>query len=157
QCEEGVAHFRKANPVVRALRDVSMGQVEAAEGRLPTVVFRRCRHVVAEIARTTQAADQLARRDYAGFGRLMVQSHASLRDDYEVSVPELDYLVEKSVETPGVYGARMTGGGFGGCVVALVQPRAVETLIGHLKHAYSQKFGIQPAAFITTATAGAGV
>jgi galactokinase len=157
QCEEGVAYFRKAHPQIKALRDVTMAQVEAAEGRLPEVVFRRCRHVVAEIARTTQAADQLARRDYDGFGRLMIQSHASLRDDYEVSVPELDYLVEKSVETPGVYGARMTGGGFGGCIVALAQPAAVDTLIGLLTKAYSQKFGIQPAAFVTTATGGAGV
>ena len=87
----------------------------------------------------------------------MLQSHASLRDDYEVSVPELDFLVEEAMKARGVYGARMTGGGFGGCIVALAQPRAVEPLIEHLNNAYRVKFGIRPIAFVTTATQGASV
>src|SRR5262245_34497806 len=81
QCEEGVAFFRKENPQVKALRDVTMKQVEAAEGKLPEVVFRRCRHVVGEIARTTQFAALIAKKDYDHAGELMMQSHASLRDD----------------------------------------------------------------------------
>ena len=157
QCEEGVAHFRKANPSVRALRDVSMAQVEAARLELSDVVFRRCRHVVGENARTVDAAEKLGQRHYDAVGELMQQSHASLRDDYEVSIPELDYLAEQSMTVRGVYGARMTGGGFGGCIVALAQPRAVEPLIEHLKTTYTRKFGKEPHAFVTTATQGVSV
>ena len=87
----------------------------------------------------------------------MLESHSSLRDDYQVSVPELDFLVEEAMKIKGVYGARMTGGGFGGCIVALAQPRAVEPLTAHLVRTYQEKFGKAPAVFATTATAGASV
>ncbi|MDB5289698.1 MAG: galactokinase [Phycisphaerales bacterium] len=157
ECEEGVAFFRTQNPEVRALRDVTIKQIEAAEGKLPDVVFRRCRHVVSENARTTHAADLLTKRHYEEAGELMVQSHASLRDDYEVSTVELDYLATEAIKVKGVYGARMTGGGFGGCIVALCQPRSVEPLVGHLSKQYQKQFGIEPAEYVTTATAGAGV
>jgi galactokinase len=157
QCEEGVRYFQKQNPEIRALRDVSLPQVAAAEGKLDDVVFRRCRHVVGEIARTTEAATKLGRRDYEEFGELMQESHHSLRHDYEVSTPELDHLVEQSMQIKGVYGARMTGGGFGGCIVALVQPRAVDPLREHLTRTYREQFGKDPAMFVTAATAGASV
>jgi galactokinase len=157
QCQEGVRYFQKQSPGVRALRDVTIAEIEAAEGKLDDVVFRRCRHVVSEIARTVEAATQLGRHNYEDFGRLMLESHDSLRRDYEVSTPELDYLVEQSMAVRGVYGARMTGGGFGGCTVALAQPRAVEQLREHLKRVYPQKFRKEPAVFATTATAGASV
>jgi galactokinase len=155
ECEEGVAFFRKQDPDIRALRDVSMAQVQAAQGKLSDVVFRRCRHVVSEIARTTQAADLLTQRHYEEAGELMIESHASLRDDYEVSTVELDFLAEQAMKVKGVYGARMTGGGFGGCIVTLCQPRSVEPLIEHLNKQYVEKFKIEPAAYVTTATAGA--
>ena len=87
----------------------------------------------------------------------MAASHASLRDDYEVSCPELDFLAEEAPKVRGVYGARMTGGGFGGCIVALVQPRSVEPLREHLNAVYMDKFKITPAIYVTTATAGASV
>jgi galactokinase len=87
----------------------------------------------------------------------MVQSHNSLRDDYEVSVPELDFLVEEAMKFKGVYGSRMTGAGFGGCTVSLVQPRAVENFTRTIEQAYQQKFKAQPSIFATTATAGASV
>jgi galactokinase len=157
ECEEGVAFFRKTNPAVRALRDVTIAQVQAAEGKLPEVVFRRCRHVVGENARATQGADHLTREQYDAFGELMMQSHQSLRDDYEVSCPELDFLTEQAMKVRGVYGARMTGGGFGGCIVALTQPRAVEPLAEQLTRTYQAKFQIRPTVFATTATAGASV
>ncbi len=157
QCEEGVAAFRQTNPTVRALRDVHLSDVEAARGTLSDVVFRRCRHVVSENGRTTRAASELHHRNYEEVGQLMVQSHASLRDDYEVSTPELDFLVEESVKIRGVYGARMTGGGFGGCIVALAQPRAVEPLAEQLKQSYPQRFGKEPMLFATSPTAGASV
>jgi galactokinase len=157
QCEEGVAFFKKKNPEVKALRDVNLKQVEDAKGQLSDVVFRRCRHVVSENARTVEAAKMLGREDYEVAGRLMVESHKSLRDDYEVSIPELDFLAAESMKVKGVYGARMTGGGFGGCVVALVQPRAVDALRDHLSQTYRDKFGKEPTVFVTTPTAGAGM
>jgi galactokinase len=142
---------------VRALRDVSIKQLEDAQPQLSEVVFRRCRHVVAENARTTEAAKMLGRREYERVGELMIQSHASLRDEYEVSCPELDYLAAEAMKVKGVYGARMTGAGFGGCIVALAQPRAVQPLIEHLQGSYRQAFNIKPAAFVTSATAGAQI
>jgi galactokinase len=157
QCEEGVAHFKTLNPGVKALRDVTLLDVTGAQPKLADVVFRRCRHVVSENARTVRAASALHNRHYEEFGQLMVQSHQSLRDDYEVSTPELDFLVEESAKMKGVYGARMTGGGFGGCIIALAQPRAVEPLTEQLKKAYPAKFGKEPVIFATAATAGASV
>src|SRR5207249_1962333 len=117
----------------------------------------RCRHVVSENARTVEAAKLLGRKEYERFGELMVQSHQSLRDDYQVSCPELDFLAAEAMTCKGVYGARMTGGGFGGCIVALAQPRAVEGLLAHLTQVYQKQFNIVPAAYVTTATAGASI
>jgi galactokinase len=152
QCEEGAEFFK-----VKALRDVMMDQVTAAKGKLSDVVFKRCRHVVGEIARTTEAAKQLVARKFDLVGELMVQSHNSLRDDYEVSTEELDYLVEESMTVKGVYGARMTGGGFGGCIVALVKPDRVDALTTHLNAVYPKKVGKKPEIYVTTATDGAKV
>lgn len=157
QCAEGVAYFRNLNPSVRALRDVTVKQLEEARGRLSDLVYRRCRHVVSENSRTSEAAVLLGRRDYERAGQLMVQSHNSLRDDYEVSCPELDFLAAESMKVKGVYGARMTGGGFGGCIVALVQPRAVDALVEHLRQGYSARFGKEPVAFVTNPAPGAGL
>jgi galactokinase len=157
QCEAGVAYFQNQHPQVKALRDVTVAQIEAANGKLDDTVYRRCRHVVGENARTVEAASKLTQRRYEEVGELMLKSHQSLRDDYEVSIPQLDFLVEESMTVKGVYGARMTGGGFGGCIVALVQPRSVEPLTEHLKNVYPKRFGKEPAVFATTATAGVSV
>jgi galactokinase len=154
ECEQGVEFFRKSDPKIKALRDVTIQQLEAASGKLPDLIYRRCRHVITENTRTTQLAKQLSGRRYEEVGELMLQSHKSLRDDYEVSCEELDFLTEHASGFKGVYGARMTGGGFGGCIVALVQPRAVEPLTQHLKQAYKQRFKLDPAVYVTTATAG---
>jgi galactokinase len=157
QCAEAVRFFQREDPEVKALRDVSLPEVEGARAKLPDVIFRRARHIVTENARTTQAATQLGHHNYEDFGTLMGESHASLRDDYEVSAPELDFLVEQAMTVRGVYGARMTGGGFGGCIVALAQPRAVDPLREHLKRVYPERFRKEPAVFATVATAGASV
>jgi galactokinase len=157
ECDQGVRFFQQINPSVKALRDVTAKQVEAAAGKLDEVVLRRCRHVVGENIRTTEASAALEKQKYERAGELMVQSHASLRDDYQVSVPELDFLVERAMSVKGVYGARMTGGGFGGCIVALVQPRSIVPLIEHLDVAYFERFNLHPATFVTNATAGASV
>jgi galactokinase len=152
QCEEGAKYFK-----VKALRDVTMDQVNAAKGKLSEIVFNRCRHVVGEIARCTDAAKELVARHFDRVGELMVQSHNSLRDDYQVSTEELDYLVEQSMKVTGVYGARMTGGGFGGCIVALVKPDRVDALTTHLNTVYPKKVGKKPEIYVTTATDGAKV
>jgi galactokinase len=157
QCEKGLAYFRSIKPGVRALRDVAASDLAAAELRLDQLTFRRCRHVIGEIARTVRAAERLAQRDYDTVGQLMFDSHASLRDDFEVSTPELDALVEIAASVRGVYGARMTGAGFGGCIVALVQPRAVDALKEQLLPAYAERTGKTAEMYLTDATAGAGV
>jgi len=157
QCEQGVAQFAKSDPKVRALRDVTLDQLHAAKGALLDVVFRRCRHIITENARTQEAAEKLAQRHYEQVGELMVQSHNSLRDDYEVSCAELDFLAAEAAGVKGVYGARMTGGGFGGCIVALAQPRAVDRLSEHLNQVYPAKFEKKPGIYVTTATQGASV
>jgi galactokinase len=157
ECEEGLSKLRKITPDIKALRDVSMEQLEAARSELGDVIYRRCRHVITENARTTDAAQKLSRRFYDEAGLLMVESHQSLRDDYEVSCPQLDLLAEQAMKVGGVYGARMTGAGFGGCIVALAIPRAVENLKSHLIQAYQKRYGKEPGFFVTGATAGAGL
>ncbi|NXL75166.1 GALK1 Galactokinase, partial [Leptocoma aspasia] len=131
QCEEAAAALGKAS-----LRDATLAELEEARSRLGDEVFRRARHVIGEIARTAQAAEALQHRDYGTFGRLMVESHNSLRDDYEVSCPELDELVAAALEVDGVYGSRMTGGGFGGCTVTLLEAGAAERAQQHIKEKY---------------------
>lgn len=157
QCEEGVAVLKRDHPQIMALRDASLEQVNAAKGRMSEVVYRRCRHVVTENLRVIEMAQKLLLQHYEEVGELMVKSHNSLRDDYEVSCVELDFLVEQALTVKGVYGARMTGGGFGGSIVALIQPRAFEALSEHLHKAYTAKFDRQPTVFSTIATAGASV
>ncbi|NXO35556.1 GALK1 Galactokinase, partial [Locustella ochotensis] len=132
QCEEAAAALGKAS-----LRDATLAELEEARSRLGEEVFRRARHVIGEIARTAQAARALQHRDYRTFGRLMVESHNSLRDDYEVSCPELDELVAAALEVDGVYGSRMTGGGFGGCTVTLLEAGAAERAQQHIQEKYS--------------------
>jgi galactokinase len=151
QCEQAVAFFKKSDPNVRALRDVTTKQVDAAHGHLDDTVFRRARHVVGENQRAVEAATALGQRNYERAGELMVRSHNSLRDDYEVSCEELDYLSAEAMTVKGVYGARMTGGGFGGCIVALTQPRAVDSLTDHLHKTYQAKYRITPQVIVTRA------
>uniref|UniRef100_A0A8C6JIN3 Galactokinase n=1 Tax=Melopsittacus undulatus TaxID=13146 RepID=A0A8C6JIN3_MELUD len=128
QCEEAAAALGKTS-----LRDATMADLEAARSSLGEEVYRRARHVISEIARTVQAAQALQDRDYGMFGRLMVESHNSLRDDYEVSCLELDELVAAALEVDGVYGSRMTGGGFGGCTVTLLEAGAAERAQHHIQ------------------------
>ncbi|NXI57263.1 GALK1 Galactokinase, partial [Chloroceryle aenea] len=132
QCEEAAVVLGKSS-----LRDATMTELEAARSRLGEEVYQRARHVIGEIARTAQAAQALQDRDYRMFGRLMVESHNSLRDDYEVSCSELDELVAAALEVDGVYGSRMTGGGFGGCTVTLLEARAAERAQHHIQEKYS--------------------
>jgi galactokinase len=120
-CEEGVAALRRADPLVRALRDATLEQLDDVRGDLSQRIYARCHHVITENDRVGRAAATIERGDFCECGALMAASHASLRDDYEVSCDELDVMVDSVTALDGVFGARMTGGGFGGCVVALVE------------------------------------
>uniref|UniRef100_A0A8C4QS56 Galactokinase 1 n=1 Tax=Eptatretus burgeri TaxID=7764 RepID=A0A8C4QS56_EPTBU len=116
-----------------SLREAKQDDLQELRRHVSDVVFRRARHVIGEIARTTQAAHALKTGDFGAFGKLMLESHASLRCDYEVSSPELDQLVELAKAVPGVYGSRLTGGGFGGCTVTLLEASATTGAINHLQ------------------------
>ena len=155
ECERGVELLREVMPRVRALRDVSEAGLREHEGRLPEPVRRRVRHVVTENARTLAAAEALRAGDTAEMGRLMYLSHESLRDDYEVSCAELDVLVEAASRVEGVWGARMTGGGFGGCTVNLVRRDALKNFQNTVVTHYHQATGLTPAFYISEARAGA--
>ena len=144
---------------VASLRDAHEAAVAsaAANGTLDKVETRRARHVVGEIARTLQAVESLAGGDYAAFGRLMYASHASLRDDYEVSCEELDAIVELAAGQDGVYGARMTGGGFGGCAIILAAADKARTICGAVSGGFVERFARACPIFQTRACAGAEV
>ena len=147
ECEEGVAHFRQFDNTIRALRDVSGEMFNARNQGLDPVVRRRCRHVVAENQRVLDATAALRSGQLDRFGALMNASHDSLRDDFEVSCPQLDLLVELANGTEGVLGSRMTGAGFGGCTVSIVHRDAVDQLTDRLAE-YTAKFDLQPGVFV---------
>jgi len=157
ECEEGVRLLQAHLPSIRALRDVSPALFERYAGALPEDVRRRCRHVVYEDQRVLDGIAALERGDPTAFGELMNASHVSLRDDYEVSCVELDAMVEAAWAAPGVIGARMTGGGFGGCAVALVEAGHAEAFSAQVAVAYKERTGIVPSLYICTAEPGADV
>jgi galactokinase len=156
QCEEGVRILSRTIPNIRALRDVTEQQLEEHRSELPDLVYRRCHHVVTENARVEQAAAALDAGNLAQFGRLMADSHRSLRDDYQVSCRELDLMVEVAARQPGVYGSRMTGGGFGGCTISLVRHEAVPDFQESVADAYREPTGLSPQIFVSSAADGAG-
>lgn len=155
QCEEGVAALQAVLPDIRALRDVSSAQLEEHKALLSETVYRRCRHVVSENERVLQAVTALRANELATVGRLMNESHTSLRDDYEVSSPALDAMVNAMRSASGVYGARLTGAGFGGCAVALVQPGKEQTVVDAIFEKYPKAANIWPEVYISQAGPGA--
>jgi galactokinase len=158
QCEASVSWLRKKFPQVRSLRDATMDMLEDGRLGMDPTAFRRARHVISEIQRTTDFAAALEARDYVRCGNLMYGSHESLRDDYAVSCAELDALVAIARTVPGVYGARMTGGGFGGCIVALCTADAVAPLTARIDAEYPRKSaGKKATTFATVASEGAKV
>lgn len=157
ECEAGVLLLSSVYPSVKALRDVSLEELDQHRGQLPETIYRRSKHVVTENDRTLRAAESLAQGDFAAFGARMVESHRSLRDDYEVSCAELDLAVELALSTPNVFGARMTGGGFGGCTVSLCEEAASGELIQRVEEGFAAAFGARPRLFVTGACDGARV
>jgi len=142
------------------LRDATSEQLEGAKGKMDGVVYRRARHVISEIERTTHAAEGVRASNWPTVGQLMYASHTSLRDDYEVSCSELDAVVEiaESIGPEGgVLGCRMTGGGFGGCTVALVRADAVSAISDQVATQYEKRTKIKPTLFVSRPAAGATV
>jgi galactokinase len=155
ECEHGVEILQQQLPGIRALRDVSVAEFELYQDTLPEPIKRRCRHVITENERTLQSADALSKGDFETIGNLMLASHVSLRDDYEVSSDELDLLVEIASSIEGVVGARMTGGGFGGCTVNLVRRDALEIFQQTIAEKYTAATNIAPAIYFSDAGDGA--
>ncbi len=151
QCEEAARHFG-----VPALRDVDLATFERGAAGLAPLPRRRARHIVRENARTLAAAEALGRGDAGEMGRLMNASHESLRDDFEVSSPALDAIVEGARAAPGCVGARMTGAGFGGCAVALVRAADAGAFEAHLRRAYQQSQGREASVYLCRPVDGAG-
>jgi galactokinase len=153
-CNEAVRLLKQRLPKITALRDVSPEQLQANADLLPPEILKRARHVVSEIWRTQEAARALEHGDLTTFGALMYQSHESLRDDYEVSVPEIDALVAIARELPGCYGSRITGGGFGGSTVSLVRVGAVDAFAAELASRYRQQVGNEARVLVCTPSEG---
>jgi galactokinase len=156
ECEAGVHHFAQSRPNVRALRDVTATELMRAREDLSDLIYRRCRHVISESARVLDGAQALQSGNLGAFGQLMYESHRSLRDDYEVSCQELDLMVELAAQVEGVYGSRMTGGGFGGCTISLVKEENVEEFKRVLGQGYQQTTGLAPEIYVCSAAEGAG-
>ncbi len=154
-CEEGVAELAPAiGGTITALRDITPEMLKAHRHLLSEETWRRCRHVIAENARVLDAAVALEKGDLEACGALMNASHVSMRDDYEISCKEIDILVDIAQAQPGVYGSRMTGGGFGGCTVSLVAADKVDAFIATVAAEYEAATGLKPAIFSCSPMAG---
>lgn len=154
ECEEGVRQLQRVLPNISALRDVSPDDFKKYKGRLDANIVRRCRHVIFENRRVDMSVELLRKGDMAGFGLLMEHSHISLRDNYEVSCPELDLLIGIAKGVEGVNGARMTGAGFGGCTVNFVRTEALSDFRNEVLRIYPEKTGLTPAIYICQAAGG---
>jgi galactokinase len=156
QCEAAAAALARDDPGIRSLRDVTVGMLPTVAALVDDETYRRCRHVVTENARVEATIAALAAGDLAAVGAAWAASHASLREDFEVVSPELDALVEIAAAVPGVAAARMTGAGFGGCTVNLVERGAVDALRERLMADYPARTGLTPRVFPVDPVAGAG-
>ena len=155
QCRQAVAQLGTTGLAAKSLREVDLTDLEVARHTLSEVLLKRARHVVSENGRVLKAVQDLEKGDLDSFGKLMIASHESLRDDYEVSCRELDVLVELALRQPGVLGARMTGAGFGGCTVNLVQAGAAQPFVEAVKEGYHKATGLNAEVYVCEASDGA--
>ncbi len=154
ECEEGIRILRFAFPQVDSLRDVTIPMLRSQADKLPSIVFQRCKYVVEEIERVDVACRALENNDLKSFGQKMYETHEGLSQDYEVSCPELDFLVEQSRNFKAVVGARMMGGGFGGCTINLVEADAADDFIKNIRLAYHKTFNIYLQSYIVNISNG---
>ncbi|QJB35615.1 galactokinase [Chitinophaga oryzae] len=157
QCEEGVKAIQAQHPEVSSLRNATMPMLEAVKAQLPAKVYDRCKYVIEEIQRVQDATELLKKGDLQAFGQLMYATHEGLSVLYEVSCPELDFLVSLAKERPEVAGARVMGGGFGGCTINLVKQDKVDAFRGFVTDRYQQQFGKVPEIYVTTIENGTTV
>jgi galactokinase len=155
ECEEAVRILSTVLPGILALRDVTAAQLEEHSHLLPDKIFRRARHIVLENARVLKAAEAFQSGQVENLGKLMADSHRSLREDFEVSCPELDAMVEIAARQRGVFGARMTGGGFGGCTINLVEAVHAQEFQKKVTAAYTGATGLRPDIYVCKASQGA--
>lgn len=155
ECEAGVGIIARKYPAVQSLRDVTMEMLEEHRDDMAEVVFRRCRFVIEENARVFETCEAMAKGDLGRVGGLMGLSHRGLRDDYEVSCPELDLLVDWSIEQAGILGARMMGGGFGGCTINLVEEEGMWGMIGSFGRRYLERTGKELKEYVVVTGDGA--
>ena len=142
---------------IEALRDVTPEQLEAKRRKLPDLVYRRCRHIVTENARVLEAERALEAGDFVACGRAMNASHVSMQKDFEITCPEVDTLAGLAQTVKGVYGSRMTGGGFGGCTISLVEASAVDKASQILTDGYRIATGLDTDIFVCAPSDGAGL
>lgn len=154
ECEEAVNFINQRYPEVRSLRDVDLGRLEEFRGSLPEHLYKRAHYVVSENERVLKAVEALKQEDLDQFGSLMYDSHKGLRNNYEVSCEELDFLVDLTTDYKPVKGARMMGGGFGGCTINLIEEGAVEEFIEAASKAYYKQFQIEPEAIVVSPEQG---
>lgn len=156
ECRAAVAAIQKADATVESLRDVSLELFNRVADSIPEVPRRRARHVISETQRVLGFAAAARAGDLGEMGRLFVASHRSMQHDYEITCEEIDFLVDTAISLPGVYGARMTGGGFGGCTVNLVAPETVSAFRESLTRAYRERYNITPVFYDCKPAEGAG-
>jgi galactokinase len=156
ECQEAVAAIRKLNENVHSLRDLTPAYLDKIQDSVPEIQRKRARHIATENVRVLEFAAAARGGDLAEMGRLFVASHRSAQHDYEISCEELDFLVDTAIGITGVLGARMTGGGFGGCTVNLVAPGAVKAFQQQLTQAYESRFSLTPLFYECVPAAGAG-
>ncbi len=149
ECEAGVAALQQAFPQVKSLRDASQDMLSRVTGQVTEVIFKRCSYVIAENQRVEKACEHLRAGELQKFGELMYHSHDGLSQEYEVSCPELDFLVDFTRDRANVAGARMMGGGFGGCTINLVKTEGVQAFVEEIGAAYQQKTGRALKSYIT--------
>lgn len=157
ECEAGVAILQKELPDITHLRDVSLEQLSSRKANIPDQVFRRCYHVISENERVIAATKALASGNHHELGKLIYQSHFSLQKDYEVSCPELDFLVEQTLDRNYVLGARMMGGGFGGCTLNIIEKNRRDEFVEAVGRAYQARFGLSLTPYSVAIEDGTGV
>ena len=155
EVEEGQAMIVKANPQVRMLGEATMADLEAVRAQISPESFQRCRHILTENARVRAMREALIGGDARAAGQLMLEAHRSQRDDFACSTAEIDFLVDTAAQLPGCFGARMPGGGFGGCTVNLVRTEEKERFMESLKQAYEAKFNLHAETFVCEPVDGA--
>jgi galactokinase len=156
ECRTAVAAIQQVESWVESLRDIHLGLLDRLQDSIPILPRRRARHIVSENQRVLDFAAAARANDLCEMGRLFIASHRSMQYDYEISCEEIDFLVDTAIKIPGVYGSRMTGGGFGGCTVNLVAPQAVDQFQKQLTAAYEDRYAIVPPFYHCHPAEGAG-